>query len=69
MEIGTITHINLERGFGFIKPDSGGENIFFHCRRMGCELIFEEALMEMRVSFDVVQTVKGASAENLRAAT
>ena len=30
--IGKITTWNLERGFGFIKCDDGGADVFVHCR-------------------------------------
>jgi len=30
MASGTIVRIVMDRGFGFIKPDEGGSDIFFH---------------------------------------
>jgi CspA family cold shock protein len=50
MPTGTIKLFNEDRGFGFIKPDDGGGDVFFHVSalREGDEIAKDKA-----VSFEV----------------
>jgi CspA family cold shock protein len=69
MNKGTVKWFNSQKGFGFIAPDSGGQDVFVHIsavERAGMHSLNEG----QKVSFDVVadrRTGKSA-AENLRAA-
>lgn len=50
---GTIKALQLEKGFGFLRP-SGGEKtdeLFFHCSQL-IGLDWDQTLMERRVVFD-----------------
>ncbi len=44
MAQGTIVRVNLERGFGFIQPDTGSQDLFFHASAL--EGITIEAVRE-----------------------
>ena len=49
--IGTISHFNDDRGFGFIVRDDGGADVFVHAR----DLVNADTLKKhQRVSFEVV---------------
>jgi CspA family cold shock protein len=69
MNKGTVKWFNSQKGFGFIAPDSGGQDVFVHIsavERAGMHSLNEG----QKVSFDVVadrRTGKSA-AENLLAA-
>ena len=51
MSTGRIAHYDESRGFGFIKPDDGGADVFVHANH----LVNADFLRkEQRVSFEVV---------------
>lgn len=52
MESGTITHLTLERGYGFIRPRSGAD-IFFHVSTLGGGMEWDSTLLRREVTFDV----------------
>jgi cold shock CspA family protein len=51
MEIGTIAKVVEERGFGFIRPDGGIADVFFHAKSLGDGLVWGEQLKGQRVEF------------------
>ena len=69
MNKGTVKWFNSQKGFGFIQPANGGQDVFVHItavERAGMGTLNEG----QNVSFDIVadrRTGKSA-AENLRAA-
>jgi CspA family cold shock protein len=55
---GTIKFFNGERGYGFIKPDDGGRDVFVHITAV--EHAGLKALNEgQRITFDVEPDKKG----------
>ncbi|MGM0588777.1 MAG: cold-shock protein [Bacteroidota bacterium] len=66
MEYGKVKWFDAEKGFGFIKPDEGGRDIFVH--RNNIEgLGYDEGLNDgEEVEFDVEETPKGLSAIEVR---
>ena len=62
MEYGKIKWFDAPKGFGFIKPDTGGKDIFVHRNNIQ-NLGFEEGLEDgEEVEYDVEETPKGLSA-------
>jgi cold shock protein len=69
MTKGTVKWFNSQKGFGFIQPDDGGNDVFVHIsavERGGMSSLNEG----QKVSFEVVadRRTGKSSAENLRAA-
>ena len=65
MPSGTVKWFNAARGFGFIAPDDGGNDIFVHIKaveKAGFSGLAEGA----KVDFDVVDNRGKQAAENLR---
>jgi CspA family cold shock protein len=60
---GTVAWYDEEKGFGFVTPDAGGEDVFVHVKALAEGLTW---LTEGdRVSYDVAQSDKGPQARNL----
>lgn len=65
---GTVKWFSPERGYGFVVPDDGGDNVFVHSdvlRRAGVGSIDTD----QRVSLSVATTHKGREARALRLLT
>ena len=68
MATGTVKWFNDAKGFGFIKPDDGGEDLFAHFS--GINMPGFKTLQEgQRVTFDVTDGTRGKKqASNIQAA-
>ncbi len=64
---GTIARTVDDRGFGFITPDDGSKDVFFHARSLvGVE--FEDLREGDKVTFDLENGPKGPAAANVERA-
>jgi CspA family cold shock protein len=66
MPIGTVKWFNDAKGFGFIEPEGGGEDVFAHFSAIQMEG-FRTLKQGSRVRFEVVQGPKGQLAQNIAA--
>ena len=67
MATGTVKWFNDAKGFGFITPDEGGEDLFAHFSSVQTQG-FKTLKEGQKVSFDVVQGPKGKQASNIHPA-
>ena len=62
---GTVKWFNNSKGFGFIKPDSGGEDLFAHFSQIEAKG-FRTLTENQRVEFEVTQGQKGPQASRIK---
>jgi CspA family cold shock protein len=62
---GTVARFNAEKGFGFIEPDGGGDDVFVHFSAID-ESGYRELSEGQRVEFDAVRGQRGMQAEGVR---
>jgi cold shock protein len=67
MATGTVKWFNDAKGFGFIKPDDGGEDLFAHFTAIKGQG-FKTLKEGQKVSFEVTTGPKGKQATNIQAA-
>ncbi|MBI5816980.1 MAG: cold shock domain-containing protein [Candidatus Yonathbacteria bacterium] len=60
---GTIKTLT-EKGFGFISREGETKDLFFHSKELN-GVLFDELKVGDEVSFEVIQTEKGAAATNV----
>ena len=62
MATGTIAKIIDDKGFGFIKPDEGDKDLFFHARSVVGDMIFDDMREGDTVTYEVEEGPKGLAA-------
>ncbi len=67
MATGTVKWFNETKGFGFVTPDNGGEDLFVHFSAIS-STGYKTLQEGQRVSFEVTEGRKGKQASNLHTA-
>ena len=65
MSTGTVKWFNEQKGYGFITPDEGGEDLFVHYSKITGEG-FRTLQEGQKVEFEMGQGRKGPEATNVR---
>jgi CspA family cold shock protein len=61
---GTVKWFNAEKGYGFIAPDGGGEDVFVHHTGIA-DGGFKSLAEGAKVEFEIVEGTKGPQAKNV----
>ena len=67
MATGTVKWFNDTKGYGFISPDDGGDDLFAHFSEIQADG-FKTLQDGQKVTFEVTQGKKGLQASNIRIA-
>jgi len=65
MSTGQVKWFNNAKGFGFILPDEGGEDLFAHYSAIGMDG-YKTLKAGQMVTFDKIEGPKGLHASNIR---
>ncbi|MGO4455551.1 transcription antiterminator/RNA stability regulator CspE [Arthrobacter sp. RAF14] len=66
MATGTVKWFNAEKGFGFISPDDGSQDVFAHFSAINSSG-YRSLEENQKVSFEVQQGPKGPQAADIQA--
>ncbi|MEV5704737.1 cold-shock protein [Actinoallomurus sp. NPDC052274] len=61
---GTVKWFNADKGYGFIQPDDGSNDVFAHYSNIAAQG-FRELQEGQKVQFDITQGQRGPQAENI----
>ncbi len=59
---GKIKTMKTDKGFGFIRPDDGGADVFFHATGVQRPVMFLDLSIGEQVEYDVEQSDRGLRA-------
>ncbi len=65
MRTGTVKWFNDAKGFGFIAPEEGGDDVFVHFSAIAAEG-FRSLQEGQKVRFEVVEGPKGSQASGVQ---
>lgn len=60
---GSVKFFNIDKGFGFILPDSEADDVFVHISQVEGKKSLKE---NQRVEYDLGKSKKGVCAENVK---
>jgi CspA family cold shock protein len=63
---GSIKKIVRDKGFGFIVPDDGSDDVFFHRSKLAPKVVFDDLREGDEVEFQVTKGEKGPQALNVK---
>jgi len=67
MTTGVVKWFNNAKGFGFVSPDGGGDDVFAHFSAIAMDG-YKSLKQGQKVEFEILQGPKGLFAQNIRVA-
>jgi len=65
MEVGVVKWFNAAKGYGFLSPESGGDDVFVHYSAIQGDG-FRSLQDGQRVEYEIVEGRRGPQAANVR---